>query len=330
MQRNKSIKILINYVVTPILLVWLSASIYSQVRHQHQLAQSWQTIKQSFFSVNVFYLVAAVLLVLVNWGLEALKWKLLVKGIAPISFSKAYKAVLSGVSFSITMPNRVGEYVGRIMYMPDGSRLKTISATIVGSLAQLQMTVLFGIVGIIIIKQNLLQFYPAFIIWYQFILYGLIFLLLLLALLYFRVHNVFDFFSRWFRNNRYLYLLESVKDFHVSFLARLMFLSFLRYVVFLLQYILLFHLFGVSISAWLIIWSMSVVFLALAVIPSIALLELGLRGEVSLKIFAIFSQNSLGIGLTSVSVWFINLIIPAIIGTIFLLSVKLLRKNETE
>jgi hypothetical protein len=330
MQQNKSIKILVNYVVTPILVVWLSFSIYSQIRHQHQLAQSWLTIRESFVSANIFYLLAAVFLVLVNWGLEAFKWKLLVRGIAPISFFKAYKAVLSGVSFSITMPNRVGEYVGRIMYMPDGSRLKTISATIVGSLAQLQMTVFFGIIGMIILKQQLLVNYPAFIIWYQFIVYGLIFLLLVLALLYFKIHYVFDFFSKWFKSNRYLYLIESVKDFNISFLTKLMFISFLRYSTFLLQYILIFHLFGVSISEWLIVWSMSVVFLALAVIPSITLLELGLRGEISLKIFGIFSANSLGIGLTSVTVWFINLIIPAILGTIFLFSIKLLKKNETQ
>ena len=73
---------------------------------------------------------------------------------------------------------------------------------------------------------------------------------------------------------------------------------------------------------------MSVVFLALAVIPSIALLEVGLRGEVSLRLMGLFSMNSLGIGLTSVTIWFINLIIPAIIGTLFLLNIKLLSKNE--
>jgi uncharacterized RDD family membrane protein YckC len=96
----------------------------------------------------------------------------------------------------------------------------------------------------------------------------------------------------------------------------------------MLQYILLFHFFNVQVVAFNIVPAMSVVFLALAVIPSIALIEVGLRGEISLRLMGLFSMNTLGIGLTSVTVWFINLIIPAIIGTLFLLNVKLLSKNE--
>jgi hypothetical protein len=77
-----------------------------------------------------------------------------------------------------------------------------------------------------------------------------------------------------------------------------------------------------------VLLAMSVVFLALAVIPSIALMEVGLRGEVSLRLVGLFSANSLGIGLTSVTIWFMNLILPALIGTLLLLNINLLSKNE--
>jgi ABC-type transport system involved in cytochrome c biogenesis permease subunit len=116
--------------------------------------------------------------------------------------------------------------------------------------------------------------------------------------------------------------------FNKQFLFQLIFLSFLRYVIFLLQYFLLFALFNVDVSVVVIASVMSVVFLAMSVIPSIALVEIGLRGEVSLKLMGIFSANSLGIGLTTVSVWFMNLIIPAILGSLLLLNIKLIRKNE--
>jgi hypothetical protein len=89
-----------------------------------------------------------------------------------------------------------------------------------------------------------------------------------------------------------------------------------------------FYLFSVNISPPVMLSAMSVVFLALAVIPSIALIEVGLRGEVSLRLVGLFSANSLGIGLTSVTIWFMNLIIPALIGTVLLLNIKLLSKNE--
>jgi hypothetical protein len=327
MYQNKSIKIFINYVVIPLLFAWLSFSIYNQIMQQPHLEQSWDGIKASLSSNKIYYIVIAVLLVFVNWGLEAFKWKLLVTPIYPISFFKAYKATLSGVSFSVTMPNRVGEYLGRIMYMPDGSRLKTISATVVGSIAQLLMTILFGIIGLVILKVHLLKAYPQFIIWYQFTLYGLIFTLLLLFLFYFKIHDLFYGLNRWVKSKKYLYLLEALKNFETGFLFKLLVISFLRYIVFMIQYILVFHLFNVDISIGYMICTMSVIFLALAVIPTIALIEVGLRGEISLRIIGVFTANGLGIGLSSVTVWFINLIIPAMLGTIFLLGVKLLNRR---
>ncbi|HEX8314030.1 MAG TPA: lysylphosphatidylglycerol synthase domain-containing protein [Flavisolibacter sp.] len=325
---NKTIKIFLNYFLGPLLFVGLSFSIYQQIRNQPHLAQSWKEIKEGFVSTRVVYLVFAVLLIFVNWGIETWKWKLLVSSIMPIKFFKAYKAVLSGVSFSVSLPNRIGEYIGRMMYQPEGGRLKIISLAIVGSIAQLLVTILCGIIGVILLKKELLQAYPQFVIWFQFVLYGLLFVFFLTLLFYFKVGSLVFLFNRWLSSHRYLYLVEALKNFNVSFLAKIFFLSSIRYCVFLLQYILLFHFFHVDVSALTIVPVMSVVFLALAIIPSIALLEVGLRGEVSLRLMGLFSMNSLGIGLTSVTVWFINLIIPAVIGTLFLLNVKLLSKNE--
>ncbi len=327
MRLPKSIKIFLNYFLGPLLFVVLSFSIFQQIRHQPHLAQSWQEIKNSFLSFKIFYLAFAVLLVFANWGLEALKWKLLVSSVRPITFFTAYKAVLSGVSFSIALPNRVGEYIGRMMYQPEGGRLKTISLSIAGSVAQLLATLFFGIFGLIFLKKELLMAYPQSVIWFQFVLYGLVFILGALALFYFNVSAVVSFFSRWLQSHRYLYLVESLQKFNVAFLFKIFLLSSIRYGVFLLQYLAMFYLFQVDVSATIIIIVMSVVFLALAVIPSIALLEVGFRGEVSLRLMALFSTNSLGIGLTSVTIWVINLVLPALIGTLLLLNIKLLSKN---
>ena len=328
MRVPKSIKIFLNYFLGPLLFIGLSFSIFQQIRHQPHLAQSWSEIKESFFSYKILYLLLAVILIFINWGIETWKWKLLVSSIRPIKFFTAYKAVLSGVSFSVSLPNRIGEYIGRMLYQPEGGRLKTIALAIVGSIAQLLATLLWGIAGLIILRKELLQAYPQFVIWYQFIIYGLLFILLALSVFYFYVSSVISFFKPWLRNHHFLYLVEALQNFNVSFLAKLFFLSSLRYGVFLLQYIVVFYFFGVQVAAAVIVPVMSVVFLALAVIPSIALIEVGLRGEVSLRLMGLFSMNSLGIGLTSVTIWFINLILPAIIGTLFLWNIKLLSKNE--
>jgi hypothetical protein len=69
--------------------------------------------------------------------------------------------------------------------------------------------------------------------------------------------------------------------------------------------------------------------LILAVVPSIALVEIGLRGEASLQMMAMFTTNTLGVGLTSASIWFVNLVLPAIVGSVLFLGIKVFkRKNE--
>ena len=328
MVRNKTIKIFFNYFLGPLLFVGLSFSIYQQIRNQPHLKQSWDEIRASFFSVKIFFLFFATALIGVNWGLEALKWKLLVGTVRPVSFLSAYKAVLSGVSFSVALPNRIGEYLGRIMYQPEGSRLKTISLAIVGSIAQLLVTLYCGLAGLLFLKTDLLQAFPQAVLLFQFLLYGLLFIALLLTFVYFKVSAVVALFSRWLDTHHYLYLVESLQKFNGSFLVKILLLSSLRYAVFMAQYGAVFYLFQVNLAPVLVVAVMSVVFLALAVIPSIALIEVGLRGEISLRLVGLFSANSLGIGLTSVTIWFINLIVPALIGTVLLLNLKLLSKNE--
>jgi len=77
----------------------------------------------------------------------------------------------------------------------------------------------------------------------------------------------------------------------------------------------------------------SVSFLVMAVIPTIALFtDLSLRWEVSIKLVGMFSENHLGIWFAAVNIWVINLIIPALAGSLLILSIKkiLLNKNEQQ
>ena len=329
MQMNKNIKIFVNYLLGPLLFVWLSYSIYRQIIKQPQLEESWLLIVQSFHSYKILYLFAALLLIPVNWGLESWKWMISVRTFYPVKFWQAFKAVLSGVSFSVTMPNRVGEYLGRIMYLPEGNRLKTISVTLVGSFAQLLTTIIMGTIGLLVLKSPLINQIPQLRLWYQFVLYGLIILVCILLLIYFNVAGTVGLFNKWIKNQRYIYLVEALQKFHLRLLIEMLLISFLRYLIFIIQYILVFYLFEVNVAAGTIATVMSVVFLAMAVIPSIALVEVWVRGEVSIKLMGLFSTNTIGIGFTSVTVWFINLILPAIAGSLLILSLRVF-KNEND
>jgi hypothetical protein len=323
---NKNIKIFVNYFLGPLLFAWLSYSIYRQIIKQPQLEESWVRIQQSFRSYKIIYLILSLIFIGVNWGIEAWKWMISVRTFYPVKFLHAFKAVLSGVSFSVTMPNRVGEYLGRIMYLPEGNRLKTISVTLVGSFAQLLVTIIVGTVGLIILKPYLVQQFPGLKIGYQFIVYGFVILVFIMLLVYFNVAGTVKLFNKWIKNRKYVYLVEALQKFHTRLLIQMLLLSFLRYLIFIIQYILVFYFFEVNVAADTIATVMSVVFLAMAVIPSIALIEVWLRGEISIKLMGLFSINTLGIGFTSVTVWFINLILPAIAGSLLLLSLRVFKK----
>jgi hypothetical protein len=66
----------------------------------------------------------------------------------------------------------------------------------------------------------------------------------------------------------------------------------------------------------------------LAIIPTVSLAELGVRGQVSLFVFSLFTSNSLGIVATAAGMWVINIILPAAAGSLLLLRVKLFSKAD--
>ncbi len=330
MRGSKNIKIFINYFLGPLLFVWLCFSIYRQVLAQPQLFASWRHIQQSFTSSEGGYLIVAVLLMVVNWSLEAVKWRISVRDVHPISFIQAFKAVLSGVAVSVTTPNRVGEYLGRMMYMPEGKRLKVIAVSLIGSISQLLVTLVFGAAGLLILKDNLEAAGLVNPVFFAPLWTCLLLVIISLNLFYFNLSKIEKWVEKTVRRPSWLYLIQAVREFGMQRLFFILLLSLARYGTFIVQYLLLFWLFNVTVSAGTLIWLMSVVFLALAVLPTIAVVvEFGVRGEVCLQLVGLFTVNSLGIVLTSVTIWVINLIIPALMGSLLILSIKTFKRRQT-
>ena len=116
-----------------------------------------KTTIDQFNSTNVidqinehwFIMVIVLIMMFLNWFLEALKWQFLIKKIENISFVKSVRAVFSGITVSAFTPNRVGEYGGRIFCLDTADRLQAVLITVIGSMAQLLTTVFFGCVGIL-------------------------------------------------------------------------------------------------------------------------------------------------------------------------------------
>ena len=69
-------------------------------------------------------------------------------------------------------------------------------------------------------------------------------------------------------------------------------------------------------------------FFTMAVIPTVALTELGVRGSVALYFLSQVSENTSGIVTATFVLWIINLALPAIIGSIFVFSANIFKEEE--
>ncbi|BAV09144.1 hypothetical protein FLA_5192 [Filimonas lacunae] len=276
----------------------------------------------------MFWVVMA--LSLVNWGIEARKWQVLVAPVQHITLWKAFKAVLSGLALSLFVPNRVGEYVGRILYMDEGNRLRSIALTLIGSVSQLIVTLVAGIGGLIYLRSYVLtegrQLQGLSAFWFDGMLYAIIVGTVLLLLVYYKLSRITSIIERIPFVSKYSFFIQKVETFHWKELTNVLMLSVVRFVVFTAQYLLLMQVFEVHIGiidGW---WIICVMFLVLAIVPTIPIAELGVRGQASLQLFGLLSTNTIGIIATAAGIWGINLILPSLAGSLFILSIKLFRK----
>jgi hypothetical protein len=328
---SRKLRIFLNYFLGPLLFVVIGLSIYRQVQGQKDATQHWATIRASLEGTQRWRLFAVMALMLFNWGIESLKWKLLLKHILNISYFRAFKSVISGVAFTMITPNRTGEFIGRVFYVPDGSRIRAAALTLVGSASQMIITLSAGGTGLFVLRNYLSkhtdQLQGLSLYWLNGLLYGTGVCLCLALLFYFRISWLMKIIEKIPPFTKYAYHIKPLEEVESKELFTILFLSVLRFSVFIAQYWLLFTLFDVGLTTWQSVSTVSVLFLVLAIVPTIALAELGIRTKASLALFSIFSTNTIGILVATASVWLINIIFPAIAGSLFVLGIKLFRKD---
>lgn len=314
------------------MFVWLSYTIYKQIKHQQNLHESWDAIKVSFTGPQAWKIWMVAFLMLVNWGLEARKWQVLIMHIQKMRFLRAFRAIFSGQAMGFITPNRVGEYAGRIVYLDEGNRLRGIALSAVGSLAQTIVTFVMGIIGLVYMYKTIVSELPQMqglqTFWLMGLTYVLIAVTVLLILFYYNLSWVTKVFERIPFVAKYSFFIQKLEDLHNRELTRILNLSLARYVIFILQYLLLLQVFDVDIVWWQAASLVCVQFLVMAIVPSITLAELGLRGQVSIALLGLLSANKLGIIATSAVIFLINLIIPALAGSLLILGIRIIRNNN--
>jgi hypothetical protein len=270
-----------------------------------------------------------IVLLLVNWGVEARKWQVLMQRLESISLWTSFKAILSGVAFAMNTPNRVGEFGGRILYVSEGKRLTAVSLSIAGSFSQLIVTMIAGTTGLYFLSDDIVRYYDSDsnTIWLKLLWFVLVAITVICILTYFRISWLIKGIEKLPGLSKLVHYISILEEMNVTILLRVLSLSIVRFIVFAFQYILLLHVMHVQVPWWQGFWAISVLFLLLAIWPTIALLELGLRWEYSLVLFKLFSQNTVGIYAAATGIWLINLVIPAIAGSLLLLGIRIFKEK---
>lgn len=335
---NTKLKKTYNYLIRIILIVISYGFIYRELVYKRDLNELVNAFGQRVESSGFFFLLGFIFVLIgLNWMIEAKKWQFLIQKIEKIPLLRSLYAVLTGISVSVFTPNRMGEYFGRIFILEKANHWEGIFVTVIGSFSQLITTMICGTIGMAI-------FLPIYIDLSPYLngnaILGIIFTSVIaiafFLMLYFNISlasRILDRISKrsWKKFRSYVKIFEkySTKELLIVIL-----LSFSRYVVFNFQYYLLLRVLGLNLPFYDSFLLTSVMYFIMAIIPTITLTELGIRGMVSIAIFKYYFESkgifieglSVSVFTASSTLWLINIIIPALLGTIFVFRLKFFRK----
>ena len=339
MKKYAKISKYFNYLLQLFIIVLTYSYLYREVFFRKDFQTIVHSVSEFFHSVNFrFYSILVGLLMLVNWLLEAFKWKYMIRKIEKVSIQNAFTAVLSGISVSVFTPNRTGEYFGRVFILQKARRWDAVFITILGSMCQLLVTILMGSMGLLLFFPFVLrEFLHDNIFLYYAIVFTIILANVLLIFLYFNAalfsHWAGLVFSKWVQKHPSFF--EAFSFYSSRELFIILIFSLFRYVVFSMQFFLLLRAFFVPVDYFHAMILASIIFFIMAAIPTVLLTEIGVRGSVSIFVFGLYFttatlNNSIELGILAASslLWFINLAVPAMAGTFFVFRLKFFRKKS--
>ncbi|MGI4019921.1 MAG: hypothetical protein ACRYFA_00300 [Janthinobacterium lividum] len=304
-----------------LLTIWF---VYRHINNNKNLGQFLNSINRIGKTQVYTALFSVTMLMFLNWLLEAFKWKYLTRLLEKMRLWKAIEAIFCGLTMAIITPNRIGEYGGRILYLPPRKRIHGIFAMAVGSFSQNTVT---NVVGAL----SLIYFIHTYLRLNTWIALGLT----LLAIIFICLMLLFYFRIRWL-----VFLLDKIKflkKYHRFFsimakysfpqLVSIMLLSLARFVVFSSQYYILIHILLPDLHFIPVMLMVFNLFFIQSAIPSLDLLDIGVRNFIANYLFGFITTQSVAIMACVSCIWLINLIIPAILGSVFVLKLNFFGNN---
>ena len=304
-----------------LLTIWF---VYRHVNHNKNLEQFVNRIHSVGQNQVYAGLITVTLLMFLNWVLEAVKWKYMTKLLEKMSLWKAIEAVFCGLTMAIITPNRIGEYGGRILYLPPRKRIHGIFAMAVGAFGQNTVTNMVGTLSLLylIYRYQHLNFWLSFGI----TILGAVFILVFL-LFYFRIRWLVFLLDKIKFLQKYHRFFSIMAKYSFPQLAFIMLISLARFVVFSSQYYILIHILLPDLHLIPVMVMVFNLFFIQSAVPSLDLLDIGVRNFIANYLFGFITTQSVAIMACVSCIWLINLIIPAVIGSVFVLKLNFFGNN---
>lgn len=281
----------------------------------------WQPIWEAMRHANLVWVFVALALLPLNVTLEAYRWHRLVSKLAPdVRFKTSLAAVLSGYPLGLLTPGRIGDYVGRALYLRSISATASATLTFTERMFTLACCLIFGLVALpyfLMTHTEVASFAWITVLCLAVVATGVMLVMLLNPTL---TRSILSALIPSKRVRDGLKLLERFSSYDS---AALFGLSALRYAIFSTQFAILVHAFAPDAS-WLVAYTgVVLIFFAKSAIPSITLGDLGIRESAAVFFLGGFGIADAAAFDASLAIFAINILVPALAGLILLPRLRL-------
>lgn len=276
--------------------------IYAQLANNDKL--NWTKFNQIFNNNFSFFSVFFILfLSFLNRFFEILKWQNLVQFFQNIMLFDATKQVLAALTAGIFTPNGVGEYAGKALYFQKSDTKLIIFLNLICNGIQLILSVFFGIIGL-----AFLGFYKVV---FAIIIFAIVFLLVSVFLKNFTI-----------KGYSIKILLQKINQIPKKTHQINILLAIARYITFSHQYYFLFVAFGVQLPYLTLMATITAVYFLSSSLPTFQLFDFAVKGSVAVYFFGLLAVNEWIVVFISTLMWFLNIVIPVVIGSYFVIKFK--------
>ena len=306
-----------------LVLALLVGILYYELTEKDNLTEIWTVFQQSLTGSKIAWLIFAVVLMPFNWLAETQKWYQIMHRYEPLSRWKALKAVLAGVAVSLFTPNRVGEYGGRILFVSLENRWKAVIINLVGNFAQFMVLLTVGTAGALWIMGRFWHVDPLYLKAFALVAtigLGMMFLVFYNIKVLIPIGKKIPWLHRIKRFVKDLRVLEQFSQRELSDILKW---STIRYGIYATQYLFLLKFFDIKTSLVDGYAGIGALFLLQTSIPLPPVMGLVARGNLAVQVWGPLGANELSSIAATFTLWIINLILPALVGTFSILYVNI-------